>query len=445
MRLVVALAFVLSGCIPGLVPPAPPSAGPSRTSVALQLVADGLVAPVALVPLPGDGGRLLVADQVGLVHLVDPGGPQPLHEFLDLTDRMVSVGIDVGGGLIYDERGLLGLALHPNYAENGRFFVFYTAPRGPDVPEDFNAETHISEFRVSASNPDRADPGSERILLRFGTPAMNHNGGPLAFGPDGFLYIGVGDGGHAGDVGVGHTPGIGNAQDRSKLLGKILRIDVDGALPYEVPPDNPFAADPAARPEIWATGFRNPWRLSFDEVTGRLFVGDVGQGLFEEVNLVARGGNYGWNRREGLHCFDPDSPNAPPADCPAVGPGGEPLLNPILEYPHEAGAGAPAGIAVIGGFVYRGTGLSELVGRYVFADWSRRFVAPDGSLFVTAEDSQGRWTMSELNIAGAPNGRVGRYILALGQDRAGQLYLLTSDRFGPSGRTGRVFRIVAPG
>lgn len=438
----VALTAPVTGCeglalflFGGSAPPA---------TIGLQLVAQGLVAPVGLVAPPDGSNRLFVLDQVGQIRIIDANGNLLPDPFIDLSVRMVTVGIDFGGGIVFDERGLLGLAFHPDYATNGRFFVFYTAPKQADIPADYDSETHVSEFRVLAGDPNRADATSERILLRIGKPAFNHNGGQLAFGPDGYLYIGVGDGGNANDDGTGHNPMIGNAQDKSTLLGKILRIDVDSGDPYAIPPTNPFAGAAEARPEIFAWGFRNPWRFSFEEGgLERLFVADVGQDLFEEVNIVTSGGNYGWRIREGAGCFDKDSPGNPPADCPTTALDGTPLVGPIVQYPHADPAGGPQGIAAIGGYLYRGNAIPALHGNYVFGDFSRGFVFADGSIFAATAQPLGGWTLSELGVAGGANNRVGRFILAFGEDAAGELYVLSSANVGPTGTTGQVHRIVA--
>lgn len=400
-------------------------------SVRLEVLADGFVSPVALLD-PADGsGRLFVVDQIGRIEIVDGNGERVLPPFLDLTDRVIGLSSS------YDERGLLGLAFHPDYATNGRFFVYYTA--APDTATGgIDGVNRVSQFRVSDADANQADADGERVLLAMDSPQPNHNGGQLAFGPDGFLYIGTGDGGGANDAGAGHTVGTGNGQDASTLLGKILRIDVDRGDPYDVPADNPFVGSGAGRPEIWALGFRNPWRFSFD--TGganRLFVGDVGQNRFEEVDIVQRGGNYGWSIREGGRCLDGGDA------CATRDPTGTPLSEPIVEYPHVDQLGRPVGISVIGGFVYRGGAVPALQGRYVFGDYSAGFLIPDGRLFAADETDDGRWTFREVMIDGTATGRIGRFVLAFGQDATGELYVLTSDRTGVGGTTGRVSKIVA--
>lgn len=309
----------------------------------------------------------------------------------------------------------------------------------------YNHTSRVSEFTVSASDPNRADLVSERIVLEIDQPEFNHNAGMLAFGPDdGFLYISVGDGGNGNDVGLGHNPTIGNGQDLSVLLGKILRIDVDGVPPYGIPLDNPFV-DLEGRDEIWAYGLRNPFRFSFDMGgSHELFSADVGQELFEEVNIVEGGRNLGWNTHEGFHCFDPASPFDPPDTCPATGPQGEPLVPPIIEYPHTAEVDEPQGIAVQGGFVYRGTMFAGLAGGYLFGDWSRGpFGAPaDGSVFIAAKTKTGDWRMTEPRISNESGGRLQRFVLGFGQDQQGEVYVCSTREFAPVGTTGAIFKIV---
>jgi glucose/arabinose dehydrogenase len=418
-------------------------------AVGVQTIAEGLTSPVALVP-PGDGsGRLFVVDQAGLIRVLAPDGTLLAEPFLDVRSRMVPL---MPG---FDERGLLGLAFHPQYASNGRFFVYYTAPLRAGAPAGFNATSHISEFRVSAGQPNRADPASERILLQVDKPQFNHNGGAVQFGPDdGNLYISVGDGGGANDLGLGHVAdwyadnGGGNGQDVTQnLLGNILRIDVDGGVPYGIPSDNPFATSPGLD-EVWAYGLRNPWRMSFDlGGAHELFVADVGQNRFEEVSIVDGGGNYGWNVKEATQCFDAENPSQPQASCPdVVGAGhprtGDPLIDPIIEYP-QARLGGP-GVAVVGGFVYRGEALPQFRGRYIFGDWSRSFGQSDGTLFVAKSRKSGLWNMQELRVATSPTGRLNARVLGFGQDPAGELYALTTNNAGPSGATGRVLKLVPP-
>lgn len=249
----------------------PETASPTAPErVGLELVAGGFTMPVALAS-PADGtGRLFVADLPGVIQVIDAGGLLLDEPFLDITDRVV--GLRPG----YDERGLLGLAFHPEFAENGRFFVYYSAPLRAGAPRGWDHTSRISEFAVSAGDENQADPGSERVILEVDQPQSNHNGGSIAFGPDGYLYIPLGDGGGARDVGPGRPPG-GNGQDVETLLGKILRIDIDGPEPYRIPADNPLVGKPG-RDEIYAYGLRNPWRMTFDSGgEHRLFAADAGQ------------------------------------------------------------------------------------------------------------------------------------------------------------------------
>jgi glucose/arabinose dehydrogenase len=349
-------------------PPAPPPA------LALSGFATGLSLPIGL-EAPDDGtGRLFVIEQRGTIRIIQAGSVLP-SAFLDVTALVVSGG----------EEGLLGLAFHPNFGVNRRFFVHYTRQVG------VQHQSVISEYASSAVDPNLADAASERILLVVDQPFDNHNGGQLAFGPDGYLYIALGDGGGGGDP-------FGNGQSLLTLLGKILRIDVDGTpaagLQYAIPADNPFAAG-GGRPEIWAYGLRNPWRFSFDHPTGRLFAGDVGQGDWEEVSLITRGGNFGWNIAEGNHCFFPAT------GCDMAG-----LTAPIAEYDHVTG-----GAAVIGGFVYRGSSIPGLAGTYVFGDLS------SGRVWGLWQGPGNAWQQTLLLTHALT-------VSAFGRDTAGELYLV---------------------
>jgi len=384
--------------------------------------------------VPPDGsGRLFLVDQTGLIRII-AGGKLLARPFLDIRKKVVRLTPD------YDERGLLGLAFHPGFATNGRFFVYYSAPT---TRAGTNHIDRLSEFRVARGAPNQADPGTERSILEFPQPQPNHDGGALGFRPDGFLYLGAGDGGGVADASRGHSPG-GNGQDTSKLNGKIMRIDVDhrsGGRAYAVPSDNPFAAG-GGRPEIYAYGLRNPWRLAW-EPTGerRLIVSDVGQGRFEEVDVVVRGGNYGWRIREGRHCFSVDTPLRPPGSCPMTGARGDLLVWPVVEYSH-----ADIGIAVVGGYVHRGSGLPAFAGQYVFGDFSADWTTPEpqgrGSLLaaVMTSGDEGRWDWRRLTIGGG----LEAFVTGMGEGPEGELYLMTQTNLGPTGRTGRVFEIVPP-
>ncbi|HUG87414.1 MAG TPA: PQQ-dependent sugar dehydrogenase [Actinomycetota bacterium] len=430
--------------------PAAPSGAQSPMGdpmdVGLELIAEGLTSPVALMEAPDGSGRLFVVDQAGLIRIITPEGELLAEPFLDVRDRMVA--LQAG----FDERGLLGLAFHPEYASNGRFFVYYSAPLREGAPAGFNHTSHISEFTVS-DDADRADPSSERILLQVDEPQFNHNAGALAFGPDGYLYISLGDGGGANDVGLGHVEDWyadnagGNGQDvEQNLLGNILRIDVDGGDPYGIPADNPFVGT-VGLDEIWAYGLRNPYRMSFDMATGDLFVSDAGQALWEEVSLVTRGANLGWNVKEGTHCFDAENPTQSPEECPdevLSGPrAGDPLVDPVIEYANGRQPGG-IGLVVVGGFVYRSSTLPQLRGRYVFGDWSTSFGNPDGTLLVAKSRMKGLWQIQELRVATSPTGRLDHFLLGFGQDMAGDVYVLGTERTGPTGATGKVWKLVRP-
>ena len=433
-----------------------PLSGPAIT-VGLEQVATGLCAPMTLVE-PDDGsGRRFVVDQIGLVRVVAADGRLLVEPFLDLRSRMVGLNPR------YDERGLLSMAFHPNFSENGRLFVFYSAPLREGGPRGWSCTNRLSEFTVAPGSPDRADPNSERVLLTMDKPAQNHNGGTVLFGPEGYLYLALGDGGGADDEGTGHTPGTGNAQDGSTLHGKILRIDVDrpgeGGRAYAIPADNPFANTTGVLPECFATGLRNPAYLSFDSVTGRLLTASAGQALFESVYVVAKGGNYGWRIREGTHCFDPNDNSRPASGtCPTTGARGEPLIGPIVELGHDMGT------TIVGGFVYRGPAVPALAGKYVFGDWSggagsggegRLLVATPPAGFdlgrypleadrVTAEQNR-MWTTQELRVANSTDGNPNAYVRGFGEDRSREVYVLVSRAAGPdpATMTGEVLRLVA--
>ncbi len=340
--------------------------------MALTLVVSGLSFPVDLQTPDDNTGRLFVVEQTGAIRIIANGSLLPTP-FLDISSK-----VDAGG-----EKGLLGVAFHPNYTQIPRFYLNYDRLFGGQM------QTVIAEYQVSATDPNQADPATERILLTVNQPFPNHKGGQLAFGLDGFLYIGLGDGGGAGDP-------RGNGQNLLTLLGKMLRIDVDHTSPglqYAIPGDNPFVSGGGLL-EIWAYGLRNPWRFSFDRSTGRLFCADVGQNAFEEVNLLQKGGNFGWNIMEGAHCFNP------PSGCNMSG-----LMLPIAEYSHSEGE------AVIGGYVYRGSAIPALAGTYIFGDFST------GKMWNLREGPPAAWTRTQLLSSG-------RNISSFGQDAAGEIYVV---------------------
>ncbi|HET8761287.1 MAG TPA: PQQ-dependent sugar dehydrogenase [Nitrospiria bacterium] len=351
--------------------PTPPQDQP-MPPVHLAPAFTGLNKPVAL-SSPGDGsGRVFIVEQSGTIKIRWPGRAGS-KTFLDIRDR-----VSAGG-----ELGLLGLAFHPTFAENGRFFVNYTSRKG-------GLHSVISEFRASDA-ADEADARIERILLTVPQPYSNHNGGDLAFGPDGMLYIALGDGGSGNDP-------LGNGQNLSTLLGKILRIDVDhrsDELAYGIPPDNPFMKRQGAAPEIWAYGLRNPWRFAFDPVTGWLFAGDVGQKAREEIDVIRKGGNYGWNVMEGTVCTPGVNPR-----CKTSG-----FERPIFDYQRTEGT------TVIGGRVYRGRAIPGLCGAYVYGDF--------GTGRVWALRYDGATVIEQQKLLDT-----GRSISAFGEDDQRELYVV---------------------
>jgi glucose/arabinose dehydrogenase len=352
---------------------------PAIDGIELSLVAGGFSTPVHL-SAPAGESRLFVVEKPGRIRVIDDG--QVLTTpFLDISSLVSNGG----------EQGLLSLAFHPGYATNGYFYVYYT---------DIGGATRVVRYSVSSS-PNVADASSAKLILQLDQPAANHNGGLITFGPDGMLYIGLGDGGGANDQ-------YGNGQNLATLLGSLLRIDVDGGDPYAIPPDNPFVSDVDTRDEIWAYGLRNPWRYSFDEDQAALYIADVGQNTWEEVNVesAAVGGlNYGWNVMEGNGCFSA-------GDCSSVG-----MVLPVLQY----GTGVE-GCAVVGGFVYRGSAITGLAGTYFYSDnctgWIRSFKLQFGQAA-----RQREWELGDI-------GRV----LSFGEDGAKELYVLSAN--------GNVYRFV---
>lgn len=399
----------------------------------LKLVAEGFTQPTVYLPL--DGGRALIGDQVGQAYLLNKDGSKRAQPALDLAGRLSKYNTNA-----FDERGLCGLAAHPQFASNGKIYVAYSAVLRSSAPTNYDHTARLSEFTLGKDDV----AGQERVLLEIDMPYFNHHSGRLTFGPDGFLYVSVGDGGNSGDVGRGHSP-QGNGQDTTKLQGKVLRIDVnkkDAGKEYAVPQDNPFVKGGGA-PEIFAYGFRNPWGLSFDRGGAKeLFLADVGQDSWEEVDIVVRGGNYGWNLREGPACFDPKAPRKPPEDCPKVGANGEPLIDPIVAYKNfgkYAKDPEARGISITGGYVYRGRALPQLSGKYVFGDWSKSWAKADGVIYAASKGTDGKWTFEAVNT-GAP---LGAYVLALGEDAEGELYILTNTSNALRGGNGKVWKLVA--
>jgi hypothetical protein len=414
-----------------------------------------LVAPVYLTHA-GDGtDRLFVVDQPGTIRIIQEG--QLLKTpFLDVADRVHMPGffgtLDESD---FDERGLLGLAFHPGFGDpqSPGYQKIYTYTSEMNVlPADFTTEplpagvdfdhqSVITEWTVDSVNPNMIDPGTRREIMRIDQPQFNHDGGMVDFGRDGYLYISLGDGGAADDVADGHGA-TGNGQNVNTVHGSILRIDpldptttvdnldaVSANGLYRVPADNPFVGTDGVD-EIYAYGFRNPWRFSFHPDTGDLIVGDVGQNNIEEVDIVHAGGNYGWNLKEGTFRFDPpdgtvnDDLSGLPRD----------LIDPVAQYDHDEG------ITVIGGFIYRGSAIPELWGKYVFGDFSSGFFLADGRLLYA---DLGTGLIQEFTL-GVDDRNLGLYVKAFGQDAAGELYLLAGTNLGPFGAGGTVLKIVDP-
>lgn len=341
----------------------------------------------------GDGSnRVFVASQLGKVFVFpDDQAASKAELFFDLQERTRYADKE-------NEEGFLGMAFHPKFKENGQFFVYYTTTEAPHL-------SVVSRFRVSPNNPNYASRDTEEVLLRIPQPFWNHNGGTICFGPEGYLYIALGDGGSANDP-------LGHGQNPATLLGSILRIDVDhrgSETPYAIPGDNPFVGRGQARGEVWAYGLRNPWRISFDRATGALWCADVGQDIWEEINLITRGGNYGWSRREAMHRFRADG--APPSD---------EFIEPVWEYHHDLGK------SVTGGHVYRGRRLPELAGHYVYADYVT------GRIWALKYDVATRKVLANRAIAGNI-----QPVMSFGEDEAGELYFMTVN--------GQLFRFAKAG
>jgi glucose/arabinose dehydrogenase len=419
---------------------------PRNKDVDIKLVADGMVSPLALMGVPDNSKRLFVMDQIGKVWIIDANGNKMANPFIDLTGKMIALSPN------YDERGLIGMAFHPNYQQNGRFFVHYQLPPragGPQPGVNWNNLSRIAEFKVSASNPNMIDINSEKVILEMDDPQSNHNGGTLAFGKDGYLYIAIGDGGAANDVAPGHVMDWyaanagGNGQDiDSNLFGNILRLDINKASPYGIPNDNPFVGKPG-RDEIYAYGFRNPYRMSFDMGgSNQLYAGDAGQVLYEEISIVKKGGNYGWNVKEGTHCFNAANNDTVMPSCPSVDVWGNKLIDPIIELNNWQNPAGGKATTVIGGQVYRGNNIPGLQGKYLFGTFSQTPQTANGELFITEGGrGSGLWDYSEVPLKSYPND-VGHYLKGFGQDNEGEVYLTVSSILGPTGTTGKVYKLV---
>ena len=414
----------------------------SPTYVQLTPVATGLTAPVSLSSANDGSGRLFIVQQTGKVLILRNGAVAPTP-FLDLSARLVSIMPN------YDERGLLGFAFHPDFSNAGTpgFGKVYTYTSEPvsgaadftvPISGSFDNQAVVAEWQVSSGNPDVVDPNTRREVMRIDHPQFNHDAGDLAFrASDHYLYISEGDGGNSNDVGPGHNPTIGNGQDRSNVLGKILRIDpllpsltVGSSDPisangkYRVPASNPFVGQAGIVPELYIYGLRNPFRFSFDAPTDNLVIGDVGQNNIEEIDIGTAGANYGWNKKEGTLLFDPSSGTV--ANDPSPDPN---LTNPIAQYSHTDGS------AVLGGFVYRGALLPSLRGVYVFGDLA---LGSSGRLFST---SLTNGQISEFRL-GATDQPLGLFLKGWGVDNRGEIYALADSSVGSSGTGGRLLKLT---
>ena len=421
-------AFVEANPIPALIPQ-----GPER--IELEQVASGLVSPGYLVSPPDGTNRQFILDQVGQIRIIE-NGTLLATPFLDVASILVAPNVN------FDERGLLGLAFDPGFTNSAspgfrRIFTYTSQPAASgtaDLTDQYattiNHHAVISSWKVDASNPNVVDPASRIDILRIEKPQANHNGGTVAFGPDNFLYISLGDGGGANDNNPnGHNPVTGNGQDPNIALGKILRIDVNGTNSangkYGIPPTNPFAVSGGVK-EIFALGLRNPYRFSFNG--SELLVGDVGQNRVEELNRVEIGKNYGWRQKEGTFKFDPTTGTV--SDDLTGVPAG--LTDPLAQYDRDEG------ISIIGGYVYNGSLNPALTGKYIFGDFARAIANPSGRLFYYD------FAAAEIRefIIGRGNRPLGLYVKGMGQDQNGEVYVLGSTVVGPTGTTGVVYKLV---
>lgn len=420
-------------------------------AIETQLVADNLPSPLGVV-FPNDGtGRSFIYDQTGTVKVIQNGAvlPTPL---LNVSSRLVPLGV-LGQPGTYDERGLIGFALHPDFATNHKVYTHTSETTGTladftvSLPagRGFDHQEVIAEWTISSADPNVIDPSSRRELLRIDKPQFNHNGGTLRFGPDGFLYFGMGDGGGADDADgvsffgqptVGHGV-VGNAQKTTVALGKILRIDVNGNNSangqYGIPADNPFVAGGGLK-EIFAYGVRNPYAFSFDTASGDLYLGEVGQNMIEEVDVITsaqKGANLGWNLKEGSFNFESFGADEGKVMTTPARPIPADVLDPVAEYDHDDGA------AIVGGFVYHGSAIPALAGKYVFGDFGG-FAAANGRLFYLDGAQIKEFTL------GNPHRPLGLWVKGFAQDLAGEIYVCASGTLGPSGSTGKVFKLVSP-
>ena len=406
------------------------NAADAAVKVKLEPVVTGVNTPLAMVQPKGDP-RKFVIEQWGRVRIIDANGNLLPTPFLDIRNRIVKQWAD------FDERGLLGLAFDPDFANNGKFYVAYSGIINfeQDLAKQFwwDHTNVVAMYTVSKDDPNVADESTETIISSIDWPQFNHNGHWIGFGPDNKLYISAGDGGYANDWGIAHNVTEGNGQDLTTPLGKILRINTDGS----VPEDNPFASNPDADPRIWAYGVRNPWRCSFDMGGEKqLFCGDVQQNSFEEVSIIGAGQNMGWRKTEAGHCFNYVEPNNHPKECDTAG-----ITMPIMEYKNcTAVPDGCMGISVTGGYVYRGA-HKEWDGKYIFGDWSKSFAEMDGQLFMGTKGDDGKWQMDVMEVTNMEGQKL-PYVLAFAQDAEGEVYALTSVTTGPNGSLDTIYKIV---
>ncbi len=443
-RLVQAVLVVLCSplCVLAQQPPPGPIPTPipkaTATPIGLNPIASGLTAPVDLAFAPGDASRMFVVEQPGQIKIVQGGAVLPTP-FLDLIGTIVPMRAG------YDERGLLGLAFDPKFNDSTstgfhRLFTWESLPTAPNptypltTPGSLDHQQALVSYKISLANPNLVDVSTRQIIYRTDHPSFNHDGGSIAFGPGGYLYLGEGDGGGSNDfnsgTNTGHNPAIGNAQDVNSPLGKIHRIDVYGNNSanglYGIPADNPFAAGGGIK-EIYARGFRNPYRFSFDG--NSLIVADVGQNNIEEIDKdVVLGGNYGWNVKEGTFAFNPS--NGTIGASQPGSPAG--LLDPAAQYDHDEG------IAIVGGFVYHGAKMPFLEGKYVFGDFSKSFSSPQGRLFFADLNNGNIREFAQTN-GDLP---LGMFVKGMGRGPNGEIYLLASTVLAPTGATGQIFEFI---
>lgn len=394
MSLMRAAAFRLLFILALFLVAMPGAANP--VTVALEFIDGGSTSPIVMAMAPGQPQRIYVGSQSGVVSILENGKFLPGH-FLDIRGSM----IEINPG--FDDRGLLGLAFHPGYATNRRVFVSFIA--ASEIPGAIT-KIVIAELKAQSGNPDRVEPGESLIFEAHHTNRL-HYGGHIAFGLDGYLYISTGD---ASMEGV--------AQDLNSPLGGMLRLDVDSAAPYAIPPGNPFVGE-AGLDELWAKGLRNPWKFNFDRVTGELYCGDVGDLRYEEMNIIQPGGNYGWDIVEGIECYNP------PVGCDEDG-----LTTPLFHYNHDIG------FAVVTGFIYRGAAIPELAGKFVFADWFQ-------TLHYAERSPGGEWVMTPfIRVAGRPGNEIGSYIHAMIEGPDHEIYIAVQDNLGPYRTDTAILKVV---